>query len=78
MGTLRPNSNASFFTERLFGLGLGLFIASALLSKGEETRSALIGLIGAVIVISSTIVSILIKRKQVAYDRQVNVKELKK
>lgn len=79
MTASRPNANVSFATERLFGAGVGIALTALLLSNPDDAsiKDSIALLVGAVLVVSSTVGSIIVKRRQIGVARTDNLKTLK-
>jgi hypothetical protein len=78
MRAFEPNAYVSPLAERIFGFGLGLFLAALIIGDGTDAKDSIVSLIGAGLVISSMIASIIIKRRQIAASRSENLKALTK
>ncbi|HEY1064336.1 MAG TPA: hypothetical protein VGE30_03520 [Candidatus Saccharimonadales bacterium] len=78
MSKLRPNGNVSMALERLYGVGLGIFLGAMLAVWPNDSTRALVVSFGGLGIVFVTIVgSILVKRRQIATARANNVETLR-
>lgn len=77
MSAKRTVKSASILVERYYIFGLGLLLGAIIVGDGESIKDSIVALVGACLVVGSTIANVVIRRRQIKKNRTENLKVLK-